>query len=89
MIAFKSPFWRVGSRQADQPETWAVCCWTTQPNKKASATEYGGTHEERSDKFTAVENRFAGYEVYEQSGSKIGKIDDPFVDESQQTTRGV
>src|ERR671915_418772 len=38
--------------------------------------------EERSDRFTAVEDRFAGYEVYDQSGSKIGKIDDLFVDES-------
>src|SRR3712207_873996 len=38
--------------------------------------------EERSDRFTAVEDRFAGYEVYDQSGSKIGKVDDLFVDES-------
>jgi uncharacterized protein (TIGR02271 family) len=38
-------------------------------------------YEERSDRFTAVEDRFAGYEVYDQSGSKIGKIDDLFVDE--------
>jgi hypothetical protein len=59
------------------------------PSKEASATEYGETHEERSDRFTAVEDRFAGYEVYDQSGSKIGKIDAPFVDESDQTTRGV
>ncbi len=41
-------------------------------------------YEERSDRFTAVEDRFAGYEVYDQSGSKIGKIDDLFVDESDQ-----
>src|SRR5215212_4033414 len=40
--------------------------------------------EERSDRFTAVEDRFAGYEVYDQSGSKIGKVDDLFVDESAQ-----
>jgi uncharacterized protein (TIGR02271 family) len=39
-------------------------------------------YEERSDRFTAVEDRFAGYEVYDQAGSKIGKIDDLFVDES-------
>jgi uncharacterized protein (TIGR02271 family) len=39
-------------------------------------------YEERSDRFTAVEDRFAGYEVYDQSGSKIGKIDDLFVDEA-------
>src|ERR687894_2117879 len=38
--------------------------------------------EERSDRFTAIEDRFAGYEVYDQSGSKIGKIDDLFVDEN-------
>jgi uncharacterized protein (TIGR02271 family) len=40
--------------------------------------------EERSDRFTAVEDRFAGYEVYDQSGSKIGKVDDLFIDESDQ-----
>ncbi len=38
-------------------------------------------YEERSDRFTAVEDRFAGYEVYDRSGSKIGKVDDLFVDE--------
>ena len=43
-------------------------------------TEY----EERSDRFTAIEDRFAGYEVYDQSGSKIGKVDDLFVNESDQ-----
>ena len=37
--------------------------------------------EERSDRFTAIEERFAGYEVYDQSGEKIGKVDDLFVDE--------
>ena len=41
-------------------------------------------YEERSDRFTAVEDRFAGYEVYDESGSKIGKVDDLFVDESDQ-----
>jgi uncharacterized protein (TIGR02271 family) len=41
-------------------------------------------YEERSDRFTAVEDRFAGYEVYDRSGSKIGKVDDLFVDENDQ-----
>jgi uncharacterized protein (TIGR02271 family) len=40
--------------------------------------------EERSDRFTAIEDRFAGYEVYDQNGEKIGKVDDLFVDESDQ-----
>jgi uncharacterized protein (TIGR02271 family) len=40
--------------------------------------------EERSDRFTAIEDRFAGYEAYDQSGSKIGKVDDLFVNESDQ-----
>src|SRR3712207_346875 len=51
-------------------------CW------KAADKEAG--MEERSDRFTAIEDRFAGYEVYDQSGSKIGKVDDLFVDESDQ-----
>jgi uncharacterized protein (TIGR02271 family) len=38
--------------------------------------------EERSDRFTAVEDRYAGYEVYDRSGEKIGKVDDLFLDES-------
>jgi uncharacterized protein (TIGR02271 family) len=41
-------------------------------------------YEERSDRFTAIEDRYAGYEVYDRSGSKIGKVDDLFVDESDQ-----
>ena len=40
--------------------------------------------EERSDRFTAIEDRFAGYTVYDQAGEKIGKVDDLFVDESNQ-----
>jgi uncharacterized protein (TIGR02271 family) len=40
--------------------------------------------EERSDRFTALEDRFAGYEVYDPSGEKIGKVDDLFVDENDQ-----
>lgn len=46
-------------------------------------TDYGA-REERSDRFTAVEERFAGYEVYDRGGSKIGKVDDLFIDESDQ-----
>jgi uncharacterized protein (TIGR02271 family) len=46
---------------------------------------YGVTeYEKRSDRFTAIEDRYAGYEVFDQSGAKIGKVDDLFVDESDQ-----
>jgi uncharacterized protein (TIGR02271 family) len=38
--------------------------------------------ESRSDGFTAIEDRFAGYEVYDQDYDKIGKVDDLFVDEN-------
>ena len=37
--------------------------------------------EQRTDGFTAIEDRFAGYTVYDRDGSKIGKVDDLFVDE--------
>jgi uncharacterized protein (TIGR02271 family) len=40
--------------------------------------------EQRSDRFTAIEDQYAGYEVYDQVGEKIGKVDDLFVDESDQ-----
>ena len=40
--------------------------------------------EERSDRFTAVEDQYAGYTVYDNAGSKIGKVDDLFLDENDQ-----
>ena len=43
-------------------------------------TEY----EQRSDRFTAIEDEYAGYTVVDQSGSKIGKVDDLFLDENDQ-----
>jgi uncharacterized protein (TIGR02271 family) len=39
-------------------------------------------HEARSDRFTEVEDRYAGYTVYDQDYEKIGKVDDLFVDEN-------
>src|SRR5919107_1522712 len=38
--------------------------------------------EQRSDRFTAIEDQYAGYEVYDRDGDKIGKVDDLFVDEN-------
>ena len=35
---------------------------------------------ERDDRFTALEDRFDGYEVQDRDGEKIGKVDDLFVD---------
>jgi uncharacterized protein (TIGR02271 family) len=40
--------------------------------------------EERSDRFTAIEDQYAGYTVVDQSGEKIGKVDDLFLDENDQ-----
>jgi uncharacterized protein (TIGR02271 family) len=40
--------------------------------------------EERSDRFTAVEDQYAGFTVVDQGGEKIGKVDDLFVDENDQ-----
>ncbi len=37
--------------------------------------------EGRTDGFTAVEDRFAGYTVYDRDGDKIGKVDDLFLNE--------
>jgi sporulation protein YlmC with PRC-barrel domain len=34
--------------------------------------------EERGDRFTAIEDQYAGYTVVDQSGEKIGKVDDLF-----------
>jgi uncharacterized protein (TIGR02271 family) len=38
----------------------------------------------RTDKFTEVEDRYAGYTVYDQHYEKIGNVDDLFLDESDQ-----
>jgi uncharacterized protein (TIGR02271 family) len=38
--------------------------------------------ETRTDGFTAVEDRFAGYTVYDGNDEKIGKVDDLFLDEN-------
>ena len=40
--------------------------------------------EHRSDRFTALEDQYAGYEVYDRNGEKIGKVDDLFIDENDQ-----
>src|SRR5918995_3210880 len=41
-------------------------------------------YEHRSDRFTAVEGQYAGYTVVDQSGEKLGKVDDLFVDGNDQ-----
>ncbi len=38
--------------------------------------------EQRNDRFMELEERYAGYEVYDRDGEKIGKVDDLFVDEN-------
>jgi uncharacterized protein (TIGR02271 family) len=38
--------------------------------------------ENRSDGYTAIEDRYAGFSVYDNAGSKIGKVDDLFLDEN-------
>jgi uncharacterized protein (TIGR02271 family) len=48
-------------------------------------TEFGGNAvENRSDGFKAIEDWYAGYTVYDNDGSKIGKVDDLFLDEQDQ-----
>src|SRR5215204_966246 len=39
-------------------------------------------HKARTERFTEVEDRYAGYTVYDQSYEKIGNVDDLFVDEN-------
>ena len=41
-------------------------------------------YEQRSDGYTAVEDQYAGYTVVDESGSKIGKVDDLFLNQSDQ-----
>jgi rRNA processing protein Gar1 len=39
-------------------------------------------HERHSDRFPEIEDQYAGYEVYDHNGEKIGKVDDLFVDDN-------
>src|SRR5919107_3099231 len=57
--------------------------WIERERSRISLRE-GECMEERSDRFTAIEDQYAGYEVFDQVGEKIGKVDDLFVDESDQ-----
>jgi uncharacterized alkaline shock family protein YloU len=41
-------------------------------------------HKERNDRFTKLEERFKGYEVYDPQGEKIGTADDLFMNENDQ-----
>jgi uncharacterized protein (TIGR02271 family) len=40
--------------------------------------------EQRSDRFAELEEHYAGYEVYDRKGEKIGNVDDIFVDDNYQ-----
>ena len=40
--------------------------------------------EQRSDRFTAIEDQYADYTVYDRNRDKIGKVDDLFVNEKDQ-----
>ena len=39
--------------------------------------------EQRADRLTELEERYAGYKVYDRDGEKIGKVDDVFVDDTE------
>ena len=38
--------------------------------------------DQRSDRLTELEDQYAGYEVYDHDGEKIGSVHDLFVDEN-------
>src|SRR5215211_8308998 len=57
-----------------------IACW-----HKASQVEVLTLERQaRTDKFTEVEDRYAGYIVYDQHYEKMGNADDLFLDESDQ-----
>src|SRR5215204_2523015 len=64
-----------------QSGTVLIVCWHGASYVEVFTLE----RQARTDKFTEeVEDRFAGYTVYDQSYEKIGNVDDLFVDESDQ-----
>src|SRR3712207_5412879 len=38
--------------------------------------------DQRSDRLTELEDQYAGYEIYDRDGEKIGSVNDLFVDEN-------
>src|SRR3712207_2877772 len=73
-----------------QPARMGRCLRMARQRASSDAPTYpqrgGGTRsmerEERSDRGTTIEERFSGYEVYDQNYEKIGKVDYLFVDEN-------
>src|SRR5215216_4782458 len=70
---------RHGNTQEQAANKKAACVTCKRPSKEARMER-----EQRSDRFTAIEDRFAGYTVYDQDYEKIGNVDDLFVDENDQ-----
>ena len=56
----------------------------TQSRRETSKGECMTEYEQRSDRFTAIEDQYAGYTVVDESRTKIGKVDDLFLDENDQ-----
>jgi hypothetical protein len=79
LLTSKTTFYQVQVKSARSAMSLAVWCERL-ANKEVRVTEY----EERSDRFMAIEDQYAGYTVYDQHYEKIGKVDDLFVDERDQ-----
>jgi uncharacterized protein (TIGR02271 family) len=68
-----------------------VTAWTRTRSYRVAATTRKNTAkevcilaEQRTDTLTELEERYAGYKVYDRDGEKIGKVEYLFVDENDQ-----
>ena len=60
----------------------AACKRAARAVQRPEQGSHAVDREPRSDGFTAIEDRYAGYDVYDPAGERIGKVDDLFVDEA-------
>ena len=50
-------------------------------------TLQGGAHVDRDERLRELAERYEGYEVYDNAGEKIGRVDDLFVDKTGTSRR--
>jgi uncharacterized protein (TIGR02271 family) len=72
---------REGGRSGRATQAAAKGGETTGEESDDTKEAHNLTGEQRDDRSAVPEQRYAGYQVYDQDGERIGKLDDLFVDE--------
>jgi uncharacterized protein (TIGR02271 family) len=71
----------ISAREGEQPERGAARGSETTGEESGGAREVQDlAHDQHDDR--SLEEQYAGYEIYDEDGERIGKLDDLFVDEA-------